>query len=396
MNIERNEALGEYALDALEQADMTLAHAEGLTTDAPYTADQVTPGFLQEAIAGGVDGAMLLQAEIVDGHDGMTDRRRWKLTWNDTGLAAGLPSHAFAKATPHGPYLRETLSLLHMAENEVRFYVQLQADVPEIAPRAYHAAFYPGGRFLLIMEDLETRGLTPYWAHHSCSIDHAGAVIDALAQLHATYWDTKRFSGDMAWLRPRLKKFGRKWHRQSYLEARRRYAEMEFGQTLPDDIRELLTLWGNHDLAVYDYWETLAPTALHGDSHLGNTYGAPDGTAGLFDWQVMFRGHGLRDVAYFIMSALPDAMRKDHETALLNRYLDGLQSRGIGLDRQKAARDYALFILDQWDAHMKGYAFGGYGHAPEARLRTKETLVGALRDHAVSDLLGHIIRKGTL
>lgn len=389
-------ALSESALDALELADMALAHVEGLQIDEPHTAEQVMPVFLERVIGGEVPGARLVQAEVVDGHDGMTDRRRWKLSWNDAGLAAGLPPYAFAKATPHGAYLRETLALLHMAENEVRFYSQLQAEVAAIAPKAYHAAFYPGGRFLLIMEDLEARGLQPYWAHHDCSVDHAGAVLDALAQLHATFWDSDRFSGDLAWLRPRVKKFGRKWHRHSYLEARRRYLEMELGQTLPEDIRLLLSVWGQNDLCVYDYWETLRPTALHGDSHLGNTYGAPDGTAGLFDWQVMFRGHGLRDVAYFMMSALPDAMRRSHETVLLDRYLDALGSRGVKMDRAKAKRDYALFILDQWDAHMKAYAFGGYGHMPEARIRTRDTLVGALQAHGVSDLLEHVVRKGKL
>ncbi|AXE63654.1 hypothetical protein BBF93_05015 [Hyphomonas sp. CACIAM 19H1] len=396
MQLDRSDALVEFSLDALEQADMALAHADGLKINAPYTAEQVSSGFLEQVIAAGVEGARLTKAEIVDGHDGMTDRRRWKLTWNEAGQGAKLPAYAFAKATPRGSYLRETLALLHMAENEMRFYTQLQSEVARIAPRAYHAAYYPGGRFLLIMEDLETRGLTPYWAHHTCSIEHAGAVMDALALLHATYWDTNRFAGDMAWVRPRTKKFGRKWHRQSYLEARRRYLDMDLGRSLPDELRRLLTLWGENDLAVYDYWETLTPTVLHGDSHLGNTFGAPDGSAGFFDWQVIFRGHGLRDVAYFLMSALPEAMRQTHEVALITRYLDGLEARGIRMDRARAARDYALFVLDQWDAHMKAYAFGGYGHLPEARLRTRDTLAGALQAHGVSDLLEHVIRKGTL
>ena len=396
MTMSTEVALAEYALDALEAADMALAHAEGLKIEAPHTAADVTSEWLGELIGAGVPGAKLEHAEIVDGHDGMTDRRRWKLTWNDAGLAAGLPPSVFAKATPHGPYLRETLAMLHMAENEMRFYSQLQPEVSTIAPKAFHAEFYPGGLFLLIMEDLEAKGLTPYWAHHECSVDHAGAVVDALAHLHATYWNSDRFAGDLAWLRPRLQKFGRKWHRKSYIEARRRYPETELGAAQPEAIRKLLKYWSENDEAVYRYWATLTPTVLHGDSHLGNTYSAPDGTAGLFDWQVMFRGHGLRDLAYFLNSAIPNDMRQSDARALFDRYVAGLGAGGVTVDPERAWRDYGLFILEQWDAHMKGYVFGGYGHMPESRVRSSQTLAGALIDHDVAGLISQIVRKGSL
>ncbi len=388
--------LGEMALDALEDADMALAKTENLEIDAPHTAADVTVEWLSELMGADTKGAKLDQAEIVDGHDGMTDRRRWRLTWNAVGVENKLPEYVFAKATPHTPYLRETLSMLHMAENEMRFYSQLQPEISSLAPKAYHAAYYPGGRFLLIMEDLEASGMTPYWAHHDCSVEHAGAVVDTLAELHATYWNSERFGQDLGWVRPRLQKFGRKWHRRSFIEARRQYPETELGSGLPKFVHKLLKTWSESDEAVYRYWASLPSTVLHGDSHLGNTYSAPDGTAGFFDWQVIFRGHGLRDLAYFLTAALSNEMRQAHSRALFERYIAGLIRRGIDIDIEKAWMDYGLFILDQWDAHMKAYVFGGYGHMPESSVRSSQALVGALQDHDVAGLISQISEKGTL
>ena len=110
----------------------------------------------------------------------------------------------------------------------------------------------------------------------------------------------------------------------------------------------------------------------------------------------MFRGHGLRDLAYFLNSAIPNEMRQSHGRGLFDRYVAGLGAGGVTVDPEQAWRDYGLFILEQWDAHMKGYVFGGYGHMPESRLRSSQTLAGALIDHDVAGLISQIVRKGSL
>ena len=59
MTMNTESALAEYALDALEAADMALAHAEGLKIEAPHTAADVTSEWLGELIGAGVPGAKL-------------------------------------------------------------------------------------------------------------------------------------------------------------------------------------------------------------------------------------------------------------------------------------------------------------------------------------------------
>ncbi len=102
-------------------------------------------------------------------------------------------------------------------------------------------------------------------------------------------------------------------------------------------------------------------TLLHGDSHLGNTYSLPDGRSGLLDWQVIWRGPGLREVAYWMITGLDPDIRRDHERDLLARYLDGLREGGVTEvpGRDEAFERYRLFSAEAWDATAMTIAWPG-------------------------------------
>jgi len=215
----------------------------------------------------------------------------------------------------------------------------------------------------------------------------------ALARLHAAYWQTPRFESDLAWIRPRTRRFGFEWHHQSFKQARSQYLAGEFGAKLPAELVDMVRFWDANDLAVYAYWDTLPATVLHGDSHMGNTFSYPDGRAGFFDWQVIYRGHGLRDVAYFFLGAVEPDLRKAHEREVIGYYLDCLAGHGVTLDRDAAWRDYCLFALDFFDAHMKTVIRGGYGHAASALERGYFTTIGSLIDNDVPALLRQRVQE---
>jgi aminoglycoside phosphotransferase (APT) family kinase protein len=68
-------------------------------------------------------------------------------------------------------------------------------------------------------------------------------------------------------------------------------------------------------------------TLLHGDPHLGNLFFDGD-TPGFLDWQVVRRGHGLRDVAYVLILSVETGMRRAHQQDLLRAYVRELASAG--------------------------------------------------------------------
>lgn len=383
------------AINALAAADYALAHVATLPIEEPHTVDTVTQEWVGPLLARNAPGALLQEFIVSDSHDGMTRRKKWNLVWNDAGKKAGLPESLFIKATPDG-YQRETISMLHMGEVETNFYNVLQPEVADISPQAYYARSYLGGRYIVLMEDIEARGLRPYWLAYKCSLEHAFAVVKALAQLHSTYWQSARFDTDLRWVRPRTVRFGAGWMDNSFIDARRRALEQEGSFGFTNDEIALVKHWNTHFHKVYAYWETLPATVQHGDAHLGNTFAKPDGGAGYFDWQLLCRGSGLRDVAHFILSALSNEQRREHERTLVERYFDHLEAAGIAIDRNASWRDYTLWIFDELDAVIKTTVRGGYGHASEALERIRVSVCGAIADHDAAGLLDTIIKHGRL
>ncbi len=58
-------------------------------------------------------------------------------------------------------------------------------------------------------------------------------------------------------------------------------------------------------------------------------YVLPDGSAGLYDWQLTLRASWARDVAYILGTSLDPAARLEHEQELLEEYLDNLRASGV-------------------------------------------------------------------
>jgi hypothetical protein len=380
------------ALDALEEADLALFRAENLDIAEAHRLDDVTRAWVEALFQRDAPGAKLLAFERIGGHSGMTDRGRWSLAWNRAGEAANLPTGLFAKATPTRAYNRETLALLHMGYTEVRFYQQIQPEIPRVAPRAYHGAAFPGGRYILLLEDMETVGLVPYRMADKCSLDHARAVAEAMAEYHARYWNSPRFDNELSWARPRSRRYGRNWHAKGMRRARVAFLDTEFAKDMPDPVRALLHRYNETFLDLYEYWDSLAPTIVHGDSHLGNSFSTREGKAGMFDWQLVFRGSGFRDFSYFLYSALDNRSRETHERELFDHYVDALQDRGVKLDRATAWNDYCLLILERWDSLLKSTTHGMFGHDPSAYHRQAATLTAGLVEHDVAGLLEHAMR----
>lgn len=382
-------------LGALAAADLALATATGLDLPLPHETAAVTPEWLTQTIGADVPGAEVVSTHVDDEHTGMTDRLRLGITWNEAGAAAGLPTMVFVKATPEHPVHRMMLSVLHMAELEATFYRVAQPDVPALAPRAYHAESYPGGRFLIVTEDLATKGCQPFWLKDACTPEHALAVARTLAQVHATFWDSPRFDTDLSWVRPRTQRLGWPFLCQSLGQTREIYLASEAGQSLAPDAQAVIAAWAQHQGAVFDYWETLPKTLLHGDSHFGNTYATSDGGAGYFDWQVIFRGYGVRDLVYFLTSALSADQYRAQGAEILDTYVATLAEHGVTIDREEADLHFGLFALDSLDASMATLAQGTYNHDLAVSQRGLECALAILADHGVADQIESIARTGS-
>lgn len=70
-------------------------------------------------------------------------------------------------------------------------------------------------------------------------------------------------------------------------------------------------------------------TLVHGDFRLDNLMFAPDGSAGVLDWQLAAWGRGAYDLAFFASGSIRDDLVAELEPQLVGRYHARLLARGV-------------------------------------------------------------------
>lgn len=373
--------LHQNALDKLIEADKAWAIAPSQVTEPHWIAD--VDRALVQACIGDPLGLRLASLDPCEQHSGMTDRARWTLAWENDPAGKG-PSAIFAKGTPQSAAHRVMLSVLHMDEAEAQFYNQVAKDLDRLVPRCFLASSFGGGRSLILLEDIEAAGCQPFWQGYDCTIAHARAVAICLASIHAKFWQSPRLGEDLSWIRPRSLRYGNTWLMQEHDQTRLEFLRNPPREHVGDHALAALEQWHGCHREMLAQWSRMPQTLLHGDSHLGNTFSRPDGSAGYYDWQVVFSGPGLRDLSYFLMSALTAEQRASHEREIFDVYVGRLEELGVIIDREQAWSDYTLFVFDRWDATIMAWVHGTYNHAPAGQIRMFRTIASAIEDHDVA------------
>ncbi len=214
---------------------------------------------------------------------------------------------------------------------EARFYRDIRPELDLEIPRTFGSIYDARSRqFAILMEDLRLRGARFPNTTMKIPVAQVRALVTLLARLHARYWQSPRFDGELAWVPTRLRGgmfpvfdgIGRELIRyqvESHPFKQRLLAPLE---------RSVDALWE----ALWRSQRTLAAgpqTLLHGDTHIGNAYLLPDGTGGFYDWQLMVRGHWANDLAYLLCSGLAAEVRRQHERGLIDHYLATLADSGV-------------------------------------------------------------------
>ncbi|MEX2558149.1 MAG: phosphotransferase [Actinomycetota bacterium] len=324
----------------------------------PRSLEDLTPEYLTRALAGATPGAEVAAFAPTDGTSGTTDRHRLKLEWNAAGAAAGLPETVFLKSTPIVARNRALCSVLRMPPNELDFYRLVRDAVPSVAPRAYAMSYGSGARFLLLLEDLGASGGLTYSLAQDAELRHFEDLIDALATLHAAFWESPRFQTDLRWVKAQRQRAGYGMLTALFKACRRKV--LRSGRQIPEPARRLTELLTRESRTLARLFEQGPRTFAHGDTHAGNTFARTDGSAGFLDWQVVHQVHGVRDVAYMLCVSMSTDLRRTNERDLIGRYVTRLSERGIrDLNEATAWELYRIFAVDGWDAVVTTAAFAG-------------------------------------
>jgi hypothetical protein len=286
----------------------------------------------------GVDAVVKSFTAKAVGTGQIGDSVRFALTYDRAGGDA--PASLVGKFPSADPVSFATGVMLGNYEREVMFYRHLAGGALIRTPRCVFTDLAPdSGEFVLLMEDLAPAEAGDQLK--GVSLEQAELVIDEAAKLHASHWDDDALD-DLPWVSGSraapASKVTPEMVQGQWAGFRGRY-----GDRLQQDWIEIGERVAGRFAALGGVQS--GPRCLtHNDFRPDNMMFAT--AAGghpvtVLDWQSFAFGIGATDVAYFLAGALSPQMRRRHETALLDRYLEGLQAHGVaGYSRDDLARDY--------------------------------------------------------
>ncbi|HEY8216005.1 MAG TPA: phosphotransferase [Acidimicrobiia bacterium] len=311
----------------------------------PLDVADATPQWLSRVL-----GVTVTGVEVIDAHSGTTGRARLALEYDEE--PAG-PTTVFLKLAPFDERQRRFVDTVGLGVAEARFYRDVAGEVPVRVPHVHHAAFDEAGRYAMLLEDLELSGCRFPSPRDPDIVDTVAAIVEGLGSLHSRYWGSSRLEdgGDLAWVREGYRvAFG---SGATYVEK----ARDAFGDQMSDDFRRLADLTIARPADVAALLASGPPTLIHGDPHLGNLF--TDGaTAGFFDWGMIWRATGMRDVAYILGNSAPTEARRSYERDWLRLYLDVLRASRIDLTFDEAWTQYRMLVAYAWNSATSTAAMG--------------------------------------
>jgi len=321
------------------------------TTGPPSIPDRpeaITPAWLGEAFAASLPGVEVAGVEVVDRHSGTTGRARLRV---DYARGSTGPGTVFVKLPPFEADQRGLVAATDMGRREARFYAALAEETPVRVPGCYFAAWGDAPTdYICVLEDLEAAGCTFPKSVAEHAHEHGQQLIEALARLHAHFWEDERFGSELSWVPPAMRgELGARLIDQ----ARERFAA-----ELPPVFEELCRLYVGHHERICDLWDEGGSTLIHGDCHAGNQF-VDAGQVGLYDWAVISRSPGIRDVAIFLGNSCPPELRRIEQDGWLRAYRRELVGAGVDApDLDVLQRRLRLAVLYGWVAATATAAVG--------------------------------------
>ncbi|MBX3015186.1 MAG: DUF1679 domain-containing protein [Caldilineaceae bacterium] len=322
------------------------------------TIDQITPAWLTQCLHA---AGALPEGRVLAVHG--------QLSATITATVGRVTVHYSADASPLAPlHLFLKTGIDDSPENddmahEVRFYQQLAGEVAEQTVRCYDAQYasHPA-RFHLLLADMSA---THTHAHPPLppTFDQLAQAVDCLAGLHAYWWDHPRFAQE---IQPRYRQTEAAWC-QVWEAQLAGYLDF-LGERLSNQRRTLYQtiLPQVITLLVQREQSGRHRTLIHQDAHAYNFLFPADPVtdqARLVDWATWDVGVGARDLAYLIALFFFPEQRARLEQPLLQRYLDGLVTRGVrNYPWEQLWDDYRLSVIANLFVPVEQFTFGVPAH----------------------------------
>ncbi len=309
------------------------------------------------------------------------------LTWRlqlsySSDASADAPRRLFFKVSQAGlvPGERD----VEKVSKEIAYYRELAPRMPNPPSVPCYAAGY----------DAQTEAshllLLDFSATHSPCVDpdhprNPQRAVQALARLHACWWDSPLLEGAVIGL-PTRERIEANWadgtrRTEAFVAMLGDRLRRPWRETYARVLRSLPNLYQRH-LSGRDL------TLVHGDAHLGNfmfprTMASDE--AYLIDWQFWHATIGGTDLAFMMAAKWEPDLRRRRERPLLRLYHDTLLKQGVrGYAWDRCWDDYRLSVmLVSLFIPVWQWSFFGW----EADLRAVERAMRAVEELGCAELL---------
>lgn len=322
-----------------QMGDAMGTSADGAAVGIPGSVEEITPDWISAATGWTVDGVTCSQIGVGIGVSSAVYRA--ELT------GEGCPSSVIIKRPALDPAAVFTSTMLRMYIREVRYFTTLALESPLRSPGFHYGHVdEESSDFVLIMEDLTH--LRSVDQNLGMSMDDAGRAVDAVASMHARWWDradalaaegTTISLGDPIYPAVLPIVFAEGWEKC--------LAEVE----MPASIHEVAPRFAPAIAPILASLAVGPNTLAHGDYRADNLLFTPDNEVVALDFQLIGTGTGSYDLAYFVTQSITADDASRNEAELFGRWIEGLRAAGVPAD--KIDRDHlwtqyrtaALFCL---------------------------------------------------
>ena len=310
-------------------------------TEIPEGLAGVTTEWLADCL--GKKPASMQVEPMGEGVGMMSSLARIHLTWPE---GADMPKSLIFKFPAENENNRLVARQYYLYVKEVSYYRDLAPQTSAKSPKIYASELGDDQNFFLLMEDASDYRMGDQVT--GASLEECQLCVDFLGKLHADFWGKV---DDIAWL-PNIS--GSDNARTLVLGCEAGWEQMleYFGEQVPDSINERRADY----LAAISHLQELLDqpprTLVHGDFRMDNMlFGQTPEHEPLLvvDFQGPLKGNGMHDFAYLLSHSVQTEVRRNHEKALVQRYVEVLQAAGVrDYNFAKAWQDYRTGVLYIW------------------------------------------------
>jgi hypothetical protein len=249
------------------------------------------------------------------------------------------PASVILKVASTDPKSRQSGISLRLYEREVYFYQEVASMFQDMVPKCYHASFNPstGGQLLLLSDaGASVTGDDIKGA----SVEQAREAVATLGKIHGIMLRDSEFAERIKWFE-RPAPLSQALFATLFAGFEQRYAD-RVSTTHLDICRRLVS---SYDASQKIQENSAGPKGLvHGDYRLDNLLFRDQGML-VVDWQTVFIGPILADLAYFLGCSLRVEDRRAHVDELIDVYLE-MVGYDTGMTRElvlEGLRDHSFF-----------------------------------------------------